>query len=146
MNLYDSLYKWVLRISSPELGPACPYALKSWINKEVILSDDGIPIPDLIPLSEGISVCIVPRLGIDYDDLGLICDYYNEIFPEYLFLDTHPEEKLRLNGKKTVWEYPAVIIQRKQELLDARSHLYKIGFYKNWDDDLLQDLGINPDK
>jgi len=142
MNLSDSLYKWILKISSAELGPACPYALKSWTDKEVILVDDGKTIPDLIPLNPGISVCIVPRLGIDYYDLVMICDYYNEIFPEYIFLNTHPEEKLRLRGKKTVWEYPAVIIQNKKELLEARSHLYKIGFYKNWDKDLLDDLGI----
>lgn len=142
MNLSRSLHEWILRISSPDLGPACPYALKSWINKEVVLSEDGSNIPDLIPLREGISVCVVPRIGMDYDDLVMVCDYYNKIFTDYIFLDTHPEETLRLNGEKTVWEYPAVIIQRKEELLEARSHLYKIGFYKNWDNDLLDDLGI----
>jgi len=31
-------------------------------------------------------------------------------------------------------------------LLSARSHLKKIGFYKNWDRNLLSDLGIEPDK
>jgi hypothetical protein len=146
MNLNESLYDWISRISSPKLGPACPYALKAFMNREVILVEDGSTIPDLIPLKDGISVCVVPRIGIEYDDLGMVCEYYNQIFPEYLFLDTHPEETLRLNGNKTVWEYPAIIIQRKGELLDARSHLMKIGFYKNWDRDLLDDLGIIPDK
>lgn len=142
MNLEESLYQWISKISSQDFGPACPYALKAWINKEVVLEDNGSNIPDLIPLPEGISVCVVPRLGMDYDDLGMVCDYYNKIFTDYIFLDTHPDETLRLNGKKTVWEHPAVIIQRKEELLEARSHLYKIGFYKNWDKDLLDDLGI----
>lgn len=142
MNLSDSLYKWISRIASPEFGPACPYALKAWINKEVILVEDGTNIPYILPLKDGITVCVVPRLGMDYDDLGMVCDYYNKIFHDYIFLDTHPEETLRLNGKKTVWEYSAIIVQRKDELLEARSHLYKIGFYKNWDKDLLDDLGI----
>lgn len=124
------------------MGPACPYAMKAFLNNEVSLEIDATPIPDIIPLKDGIKVCVVPRIGIEYHDLGAICDYYNEIFPEYLFLDTHPEETLTLRGNKTVWEYPAIIIQRKDELLDARSHLIKSGFYKNWDPNLLKDLGI----
>jgi hypothetical protein len=59
-----------------------------------------------------------------------------------LFLDTHPEETLTLRGNKTVWEYPAVIIQDKKELLEARGYLLKRGFYKNWDSELLNELGI----
>ena len=128
--------------ASKDFGPACPYALKALTNNEVILTDDGVPIPDVLPLKDGVSVCVVPRLGIDYDDLVMVCYYYNKIFPDYIFLDTHPDETLRLNGKKTVWEYPAIIIQNKEELLEARSHMNKIGFYKNWDKDLLDDLGI----
>ncbi len=146
MNLKESLYNWITKISSVQFGPAWPYALKAWLNNEVVIVEDGSNIPDLIPMQNGISVCVVPRIGIDYDDLGMVCDYYNKIFPEYLFLDTHPEETLRLNGNKTVWEHPAIIIQRKDELLEARSHLKKIGFYKNWDRNLLDDLGIEPDK
>ncbi len=142
MNLEESLYKWIVKISSKDFGPACPYALKALINNEVILTDDGVPIPDVLPLKDGVSVCVVPRLGIDYDDLVMVCYYYNKIFPDYIFLDTHPDETLRLNGKKTVWEYPAIIIQNKDELLEARSQMNKIGFYKNWDKDLLDDLGI----
>ena len=142
MNLNKSLYKWIAKISSQEFGPACPYALKALIDNQVILIDDGNNIPDQIPLDDGISVCVVPRIGIDYEDLGKICKYYNEIFPDYIFLDTHPDEKLTLRGQKTVWEYPAIIIQKKEELLEARSHLRKIGFYKNWDKDLLDDLDI----
>ncbi len=30
----------------------------------------------------------------------------------------------------------------REELLEARSQMNKIGFYKNWDKDLLDDLGI----
>ena len=116
MNLEESLYKWIVKISSKDFGPACPYALKALINNEVILTDDGVPIPDVLPLKDGVSVCVVPRLGIDYDDLVRVCYYYNKIFPDYIFLDTHPDETLRLNGKKTVWEYPAIIIQNKDEL------------------------------
>ena len=146
MNFSESLYEWIKKISSPELGPACPYALKAWMDNQVGLAEDGSNIPDQIPLPEGISVCVVPRIGIEYGDLSMICYYYNKIFSEYIFLDTHPEETLRLRGEKTVWEYPAIIIQRKEELLSARSHLKKIGFYKNWDRNLLSDLGIEPDK
>jgi len=141
-NLKDSLFSWISRISSPDLGPACPYAMKSFLNNEVHLSEIGVPIPDLIPLREGIKVCVVPKIGISYEDLSKVCDYYNEIFPEYLFLDTHPEETLTLRGNKTVWEYPAVIIQGKKELLEARGYLLKSGFYKNWDSELLNELGI----
>ena len=143
MNLKESLHKWIAKISSHELGPAYPYALKALMDNQVILMNDGDNVPDQIPLREGISVCVVPRIGIEYNELGKICDYYNEIFPDYIFLDTHPEETLRLRGQKTVWEYPAIIIQKKDELLEARLNLIKIGFYKNWDLCLLKDLGID---
>lgn len=142
MNLNDSFYKWIKRISSKEMGPACPYAMKALLNKEVILLDDGENIPDQIPLKNGISVCVVPRIGIEYKDLEIVCDYYNEIFKDYLFLNTHPEETLTLRGNKTVWEYPAIIIQRKNELLEARTFLKKIGFYNNWDKEFILDLEI----
>lgn len=143
MNLSDSLYQWISRISSSEYGPACPYAMKAFIDKKVKLEDDGSKIPDLLPLKDDISVCVVPRLGIKYEELSLICNYYNDIFKDYIFLDTHPDETLTLNGKKTVWEHPAIIIQRKDELIEARFNLNKIGFYNNWDKDFLTDLGIS---
>lgn len=139
----ESLHLWIKKISSVEFGPACPYAMKALLNNEVVIKNGGEPIENIIPLPEGISVCVVPRIGITYSDLSNLCDEYNEMFPEYLFLDTHPDETLRLRGKETVWEYPAVIIQRRDELLEARSHLMKIGFYKNWDLDLLESLGID---
>jgi len=142
-NLRESLIKWITKLSNPDNGPICPYAMKAWLNNEVVLEDDGKTIPDLIPLEDNVSVCVVPRIGIDYDDLVMICYCYNKLFPDYLFLDTHPDEELTLRGQKTVWEYPAIIIQKKDELLEARSNLIKIGFYKNWDLDLLKDLGID---
>ena len=143
MDLQKSLYDWICFISSVNSGPACPFAMKAWINKEVKLVEDRTNVHDLIPLDENISICIVPHLGISYDELSNLCDNYNLEYNEYLFLNSHPEETLTLRGKKTVWEYPAILIQRKLELEEARKTLSKIGFYKNWDLDFLDSLGIS---
>jgi len=142
-SLKKSLYEWILKISSVESGPICPFALKSWINNEVRFVYDSVDLSTLVPLEDNISVCVVLMAGASYDDLVDISNEYNEKFPEYLFLDTHPEETLTLRGMKTVWDHPGIIIQRRSELLEARNRLLKSGFYKNWDKDLLDSLGIN---
>lgn len=142
LDIKKSLHNWILRLSSKDLGPACPYALGAWMENKVILTEER-DIDLLIPLKDKISVCIVLLVGISYDELSLMCEEYNKKYEEYLFLDTHPEETLTLRGNKTVWEFPAMIIQKKDELLEARAHLKKIGFYKNWDNDLLDSLGVN---
>ena len=142
MDLKDSLHNWIKKISSSEFGPACPYSMGAWINKEVFLADDSSNILDLVPLKEGTSICVVPMLGISYEELSNLCEEYSNKFEDYLFLDSHPEEKLTLRGNKTVWEYPAILIQRKKEVLEARSYLIKKGFYNNWDKDLLESLEI----
>jgi len=141
-NLQKSLYEWILRISSLDSGPACPFAMKAWLNDEVKLVENRPTISELVPFTEEISICIVPYLDISYEDLADICDCYNLEYPEYIFLNSHPDETLTLLGKKTVWEHPAMLIQKKSELNDARSLLVKIGFYKNWDKDMLESLGI----
>jgi len=143
-NIEKSLYEWIIKLSSKDLGPACPYALKAWIDNKVIITEEK-DIDSLIPLDDKISVCVVLLLGISYTDLSSMCDMFNKKYSDYLFLDTHPEEILTLRGNKTVWEFPAMIIQKKDELLEARAHLKKIGFYKNWDKDLLDSLGVNPE-
>jgi hypothetical protein len=104
---------------------------------------DSVDLSTLVPLEDNISVCVVLMAGASYDDLVAISNEYNEKFPEYLFLDTHPEETLTLRGMKTVWDHPGIIIQRRSELLEARNRLVKSGFYKKWDKDLLDSLGIN---
>jgi len=115
--------------------------MKAWLNREVKLITEQ-EIEGLIPFPPDLSVCVVPKIDILYPDLVDLCDQYNTKFPEYIFLDSHPDETLTLRGKKTVWEYPAMLIQRRDELLEARGTLSKMGFYKNWDKDLLDSLGI----
>lgn len=146
MELKESLYNWIVKISSNEFGPACPYAMGAWLKKEVLLADDHHNVLDLVPLKEGISICVVPMLGISYDDLSNLCEEYSKKFEDYLFLDSHPEETLTLRGNKTVWEYPAILIQRKKDIIEARNDLIKKGFYNNWDKDLLDSLEINLNK
>lgn len=143
MELKESLYNWIVKISSNELGPACPYAMGAWLKKEVLLVDDHHNVLDLVPLKKEISICVVPMLGISYDDLSNLCEEYSKKFEDYLFLDSHPEETLTLRGNKTVWEYPAILIQRKKDIIEARKDLIKKGFYNNWDKDLLESLGID---
>ena len=107
MDLQNSLYNWIARISSTESGPACPFAMKAWLNHEVKLVENGSTISELVPFTEEISICIVPYLEISYGDLADICDCYNLEYPEYVFLNSHPNETLTLMGKKTVWNISA---------------------------------------
>lgn len=142
MDLKESLIDWIKKISSVSFGPACPYAYTAWLKDEVFLAENNTAIEELIPLKNDIAVCVLPMLDIGYKDLKEMCKKYNEKYDDYIFLDTHPEETLRLRGLKTVWEYPAILIQWKKELKETRNHLMSKGFYDNWDEDLLISLGV----
>ena len=113
MDLQKSLYDWICFISSVNSGPACPFAMKAWINKEVKLVEDRTNVHNLIPLDENISICIVPHLGISYDELSNLCDNYNLEYNEYLFLNSHPDETLTLRGKKNSLGIPGYTNTKK---------------------------------
>lgn len=136
ITLPQQIREWAFWLSSGTLGeeklPLCPWAKKSILEGSVDFWEGDSPV-DLIPLPIEIKVRIVHIPNSSIEELLEIRDFCNSKSEEFIFLESHPDDTETIGGMKTVSELPLILIQRKEELLEARKSLSRSSYYKYWD-------------
>ena len=135
--------EWAFWLSSGILGeeklPLCPWAKKSILEGSVEFWVDENPL-DLIPLPEEIKVRIVHLPDKSPEELIEIRDLCNSSGVEFIFLESHPEDPELIGGIRSVSNLALIIIQRREELLEARKILAKGNYYQYWDPEILSKM------
>ena len=72
---------------------------------------------------------MLPRCG----ELQRLAASFNEEFPDFLFLEEHPDLIEDVGGVVVnEGELCMMIVQKRKPLEDAREELMKTGYYDNW--------------
>lgn len=140
MSFKKSIRDWVKLITGIR---ACPFAHRTLKEGRLLVYEVGTSIDNCLELSSEFDVGLLPMLGYSAEDLEYICLNLNERIPHMIFLDSHPDQQWKVRGHRTSWEYPAILIQRKDELESARRDLQQRGFYSEWDPEFLKILKVN---
>ena len=143
ITIPDEIKEWAFWLSSGILGeeklPLCPWAKKSILEGSVEFWVNESPM-DLIPFPEGIKIRIVHLPDKSSEDLIEIRDLCNSSGGEFIFLESHPEDPELIGGIRSVSNLPLIIIQRREELLEARKILAKGNYYQYWDPEVLSKM------
>jgi hypothetical protein len=143
ITIPDEIKEWAFWLSSGVLGedkiPLCPWAKKSILEGSVDFWEGESP-ENLIPLPKKIKVRIVHMPNKSPEDLVVVRNFCNTLDPQFIFLDSHPEDSDLIGGIKSVSILPLIIIQRRKELEEAREILKRGKYYTYWDKKVLDDL------
>lgn len=75
------------------------------------------------------------------DDLKRIINNLQPHLPDLVFLPDHPDNPGMINGLNTDNEvYPAILVQPKKALLEARENLKKTKYYDYWSDEYKKEI------
>jgi hypothetical protein len=143
ITIPQQIREWAFWLSSGTLGeenlPLCPWAKKSILEGSVDFWEGDFP-GDLVPLPEGIKVRIVHLPEKSPEDLISIRDLCNSSQNEFIFLDSHPEDSETIGGIRSVSDLPLILIQRREEIREARKILERGNYYKYWDPEVLSKM------
>ena len=151
-NFQEEISEWIigpLSKANPDFGglPACPFARKAVVYGQVVIKkirqyELEFTLMDLMSnFPEGKRVAVI---AMDPEDikpyaLSTIARIYSN--PKYIVLEDHPDEVEKIgetvvnNGK-----YALVIVQPREDIVEARKQLEGTDYYKNFDDAYKQDL------
>lgn len=127
--------------------PACPYAMNAVIDNSVKILQPPIDMIEVtIQLNYGKEVVIYwfEPDEISPCELETKCKSINRCYPELIALDDHPSaiEKVE-NVLLNQGTWALILIQKRQKLETARKKLSKLGYYKNWTPEYLDEvLGV----
>ena len=125
----------VLDVPNSKFGdlPPCPYAKKAWVdgNVSVKMFDD---IQSFAPEEWDKEVNIyVMNPWMSAELLSEMALYYNKKYPDYLFLEEHPDLVEEVGGfVVNEGELILLIVQERKPLEDARDKLKETTYYENW--------------
>ena len=145
------LIGWVRRLSESktELGgfSVCPFAKKALEDKKVFWSYIGYEcvsyILSYVGLSTDFEVIVFFNLSKNLTDQDLI-DIISKLQKErsdLIFLKDHPDNPGFINGISTGnGEYPAILVQPRDKLEEARNKLKKTKYYDYWSEEYKNEI------
>ena len=146
-----NIIDWVNAISKSrkELGgfSVCPFAKKALNDKKVFWSYIG-PEPEAyilryIEATPDFEVIVFFNLGksLTDDDLKSIISKLQAKRNDMIFLKDHPDNPGFISGVNTSnGEYPAVLVQPRAKLIEAREKLLRTDYYNYWSDEYKQEI------
>jgi len=149
--LEKNIIDWVNAISKSrkELGgfSVCPFAKKALNDKKVFWSYIG-PEPEAyilryIEATPDFEVIVFFNLGksLTDDDLKSIISKLQAKRNDMIFLKDHPDNPGFISGVNTSnGEYPAVLVQPRAKLIEAREKLLRTDYYNYWSDEYKQEI------
>jgi hypothetical protein len=149
--LEKDLIGWVRRLSESktELGgfSVCPFAKKALEDKKVFWSYIGYEcvsyILSYVGLSTDFEVIVFFNLSKNLTDQDLI-DIISKLQKErsdLIFLKDHPDNPGFINGISTGnGEYPAILVQPRDKLEEARNKLKKTKYYDYWSEEYKNEI------
>jgi hypothetical protein len=152
--LEKNLISWIGRISNKEnkLGgfAICPFAKKALEDNSVYFYYiDCDPIKQITTYIDGISSNMNYEVILFYDiekklsddDCVDIINKLNSKYDNIIFLKDHPDNPGFINGMNTGnGEYPIIIAQPKEKLLEYREALKNTSYYDIWDEEYLKEI------
>jgi len=142
----QKIEEWVLDfLSKPNSAfdnlPPCPYAKKAWL-------DGNVEVKEFVSFLEMrkdlrnwdkeviiylFQTTMLPTCG----ELASLAQTFNDQYPEFLFLEEHPNLVEDVGGViVNQGELCMMIVQKRKELEEARVELKKTGYYDNWTPDM----------
>ena len=113
--------------------PPCPYAKKAWLDGNISLRmfDD---IQTFTPEEWDKEVNIyVMNPWMSAELLSEMAFFYNKKYPNYLFLEEHPDLIEDVGGfVVNQGELILLIVQRRKPLEEARKKLQETNYYEHW--------------
>ena len=134
----EKIEEWVLNtLSEPhnKFGdlPPCPYAKKAWIegNVEVKMWKDFSSFRYEKWDKEVTIYVMDPYTSPEF--LSQIAKNYNKLYPDYLFLEEHPDLVEDVGGfVVNQGELILLIVQERKPLEEARDKLQGTTYYEHW--------------
>ena len=134
----EKIEEWVLNtLSEPhnKFGdlPPCPYAKKAWIegNVEVKMWKDFSSFRYEKWDKEVTIYVMDPYTSPEF--LSQIAKNYNKLYPDYLFLEEHPDLVEDVGGfVVNQGELILLIVQERKPLEEARNKLQGTTYYEHW--------------
>ena len=138
MTPKEKIEEWVLNtLSEPhnKFGdlPPCPYAKKAWIegNVEVKMWKDFSSFRYEKWDKEVTIYVMDPYTSPEF--LSQIAKNYNKLYPDYLFLEEHPDLVEDVGGfVVNQGELILLIVQERKHLEEARDKLQGTTYYEHW--------------
>ena len=141
ITIPEEIREWAFWLSSGILGeenlPLCPWAKKSILEGSVDYWEDENP-ENLVPLPSEIKVRIISFPGKSIEETLEIRDKCGKKFPEWVFLESHPDDSETIGGVVSVFRSPLILIQNRKELEEAREILKRGNYYSYWDSKTLE--------
>ena len=147
----ENLIEWVKRVSErkDEIGgySICPFAKKAVEEKKVFWSTIAYEcesyILRYIESTSNFELIVFYNTSknlTDEDLLNLISKLQSKR-PDLIFLKDHPDNPGFINGLNTGNnEYPVILVQPKDKLLEARNKLLKTKYYDYWSEDYKNEI------
>ncbi len=133
MKIHDAIKAWVDRVSlidETSRMPECPFAKEAWKNDRVeVYRDNGFLKSNCTSKSSTITpghLAMVVFNPENYDSgyVSDIAEQLNKLFPNLLFLATHPDNEFPSHPTLGV-----IFIQHKAEMIEAVNKLRKTTYY-----------------
>ena len=139
---------WILDfLSKPNSAfdnlPPCPYAKKAWL-------DGNVEVKEFVSFlemrkdlrnwdKEVIIYLFQTNMLPTCSELTSLSKTLNDQYPEFLFLEEHPNLVEDVGGViVNQGELCMMIVQKRKELEEARAELKKTGYYDNWTSDMTE--------
>ena len=113
--------------------PPCPYARQAWLdgNVSVKMWEDAKSF-EADEWDKQVHIYVFDDM-MDPQTLSELACEYNNKYPEFLFLEEHPELVEDVDGFIcNQGELVLLIVQGRKHLEDAREVLKKTNYYENW--------------
>ena len=125
----------ILDVPNSKFGdlPPCPYARKAWVdgNVSVHMWEDAKSFED-DEWDKQVHIYVFDDMMDPHTLSELACEYNNK-YPEFLFLEEHPELVEDVDGFIcNEGELILLIVQGRKHLEDAREVLKKTNYYDKW--------------
>jgi len=145
-NQVEDWINQLLSVPNPAFAgmPPCPYAKKAWLEGNVKVEK----FVNYDKLEEGIKnlgkrvmifVFAYPYVA-SADKLKNLVEWLGDRHPEYIFYAEHPDIIEEVAGVKMNSGMSAIIVQDRKDLLEKRADLKKTEYYKNWSNDMKEQI------
>ena len=136
------LQNWFDMLTKPSEAfggfPPCPFAKSAFLRKkvEVIEYDNFSQITGLMsqPWTKEVVIFVIDNQSAD--DVTKLAEKCNTIYPDFLFLEEHPDLVEEVGGQHLNSGMVLLLVQLRKELEDARNELKGTPYYDKWTNEL----------
>tara|TARA_B100000902_G_scaffold393943_1_gene449221 strand:+ start:2718 stop:3161 length:444 start_codon:yes stop_codon:yes gene_type:complete len=140
----STLTNWVKMLTTPSEAfggmPPCPFAKSAFLRKkvEVLEYTDFAQIVGYMAKEWDKEVVIFVIDDMNANGMTELAEKCNKIYPEFLFLEEHPDLVEIVDGQHLNSGMTLLLVQKRKELEDARKELKSTKYYDKWTEELKQ--------